>query len=88
MCLLCKANRYSICGEGQTKAQICPAKRKALLIPFSEQTVPWRARGDSGEIVCRISISNVSLPPYTLKRAQTDGKTERALRARGITNSP
>ena len=28
------------CGEGQTKAQICPAKRKALLIPFSEQTAP------------------------------------------------
>jgi hypothetical protein len=28
------------CGEGQTKAQICPAKWKALLIPFSEQTAP------------------------------------------------
>jgi hypothetical protein len=28
------------CGEGQTKTQICPAKQKALLIPFSEQTAP------------------------------------------------
>jgi hypothetical protein len=28
------------CGEGQMRAQICPAQRKAVRIPCSEQTAP------------------------------------------------